>query len=157
MKLLLKQRVFSWFDSYDIYNEQNEVIFIVKGQLSWGHRLIIYDAFMQPIGEIKEEVLTFLPLFRLYDAGVEIGQIKKEFSFFQPKFHLSMNDWEVHGDIWEWEYEVDSLTRGRIMTISKELFHFSDTYVLDIYNSKDALYCLMIVLAIDAIKCSKNN
>ena len=36
MKLLFKQRLFSWFDSYDIYNEAEETIFTVKGKLSWG-------------------------------------------------------------------------------------------------------------------------
>ena len=44
MRLLFKQRFFSWFDSYDIYNEDQKPVFTVKGQLSWGHRLLIYDA-----------------------------------------------------------------------------------------------------------------
>ena len=26
MKLLFKQRIFSWFDSYDIYDENNQII-----------------------------------------------------------------------------------------------------------------------------------
>ncbi len=36
MKLLFKQRLFSWFDSYDIYAENGSVLYEVKGQLSWG-------------------------------------------------------------------------------------------------------------------------
>ena len=36
MKLLFKQRVFSWFDSYDIYGEDGETVFTVQGRLSWG-------------------------------------------------------------------------------------------------------------------------
>lgn len=43
MKLLFKQRFFSWFDSYDIYNEDGQVIYQVEGRLSWGHKLVIYD------------------------------------------------------------------------------------------------------------------
>ena len=39
MKLLFKQRFFSWFDSYDIYNEAGDTVYVVKGQLSWGHCL----------------------------------------------------------------------------------------------------------------------
>jgi uncharacterized protein YxjI len=34
MKLLFKQRFFSWFDSYDIYNEAGDIVYTVKGQLS---------------------------------------------------------------------------------------------------------------------------
>lgn len=38
--------------------------------------------------------------------------------------------------------------------MQKELLNWTDTYVLDIADSADALYCLMVVLAIDAAKCS---
>ena len=44
MKLIFKQRFFSWFDSYDIYSESGETVYTVKGQLAWGHCLKIYDA-----------------------------------------------------------------------------------------------------------------
>ena len=33
MKLLFKQRMFSWFDSYDIYNEAGDAVYEVKGCL----------------------------------------------------------------------------------------------------------------------------
>ena len=36
------------------------------------------------------------------------------------------------------------------------LLNWTDTYVLDVANPKDALYVLMFVLAIDAEKCSRN-
>ncbi len=44
MRLLFKQRLFSWFDSYDIYTEDGSVCYTVKGQLAWGHLLKVYDA-----------------------------------------------------------------------------------------------------------------
>ena len=66
MKLLFKQRMFSWFDSYDIYDEYGEIKYIVKGQLSWGHLLKIYDRNNQEVGYIKERILTFLPKFEIY-------------------------------------------------------------------------------------------
>ena len=34
MKLLFKQRLFSWFDSYDIYDEAGNTAFVVKGELA---------------------------------------------------------------------------------------------------------------------------
>ena len=43
-----------------------------------------------------------------------------------------------------------------VAAVSKEPFHWTDTYVLDITDPKDALYVLMFVLAIDAEKCSRN-
>lgn len=54
MKLLFKQRFFSWFDSYDIYNEAGETVYTVEGKLSWGHCLHILDAAGNHIGTVKE-------------------------------------------------------------------------------------------------------
>ena len=63
MNLLFRQRLFSWFDSYDIYDEAGNTVYTVQGRLSWGHRLEIYDARGEHLGTVKEEVLTFLPRF----------------------------------------------------------------------------------------------
>ena len=60
MKLLFKQRFFSWFDSYDIYNEAGETVYTVEGKLSWGHRLEIYSADHIHLGTVKEEILTLI-------------------------------------------------------------------------------------------------
>ena len=66
MKLLFKQRLFSWFDSYDIYDEAGNTVYVVKGQLSWGHKLVIYDAYGNEVGMVVQKVLTFLPKFEIY-------------------------------------------------------------------------------------------
>ena len=84
MKLLFKQRMFSWFDSYDIYDEAGNSVYTVEGKMSWGHRLVIYNAYKEEIGEIKEEVFTFLPRFRMYMNDECFGMIEKELSFFKP-------------------------------------------------------------------------
>ena len=36
------------------------------------------------------------------------------------------------------------------------LFNRTDTYVIDVLDSQDALVALMLVLAIDAEKCSRD-
>ena len=157
MKLLFKQRLFSWFDSYDIYDENNLPVYHVQGKLSWGHCLQIYDQTQNHIGTIKEEVLTFLPKFNMYLGEQYIGKIYKEFSFFKPVFHLDCNDWKIQGDWLEWDYQIDTSQGQLIATVSKEVFHLTDTYVLDIILPQNAIYVLMIVLAIDAEKCSRQN
>ena len=154
MQLLFKQRLFSWFDSYDIYDEAGNTVYTVKGKLSWGHLLEIYDRFDNHIGTVQERVLTFLPKFLMYINGQEIGEIRKELTFLKPKFTLDCNGLTVDGDWLEWDYRVKDSSGSLIMTASKEFLRFTDTYVLDIVREEDALLCLMIVLAIDAANCS---
>lgn len=156
MKLLFKQRLFSWLDSYDIYDENGDVIFEVKGELSWGHKLKIYDKNGVHVGTVKEEIFTFLSKFNLYLYDQYVGQIKKEFTFFKPSFILDCNNWYVEGDFFEWDYQIIDDQDNVVAVIDKQLFNFTDTYQLEIFNSKDAIYVLMIALAIDAQKCSRN-
>ncbi len=157
MKLLFKQRIFSWFDSYDIYNEAGETVYTVKGQLSWGHCLKVYDARGYEIGTVQEKIFTFLPKFEIYLGDRYAGCICKDFSFFSHKFDVDFNGWHVEGDFFGWDYDVLDYEGRCIATISKELLHWSDTYVIDVRDPQDALCALMLVLAIDAEKCSNDN
>ena len=70
MKLLFKQRIFSWLDSYDIYDEKGETVYTVKGQLSFGHKLFIYNKYGEHIGTIKEEILRKFLGMGLSDRGL---------------------------------------------------------------------------------------
>lgn len=153
MYLRFKQRLFSWFDSYDIYNEDGSTAYVVQGELSWGHRLQIYDAAGRPVGRVQERVLSLLPRFEMYLGEQSVGMIRKEFTFFRPRFQLDCNGWEVEGDVFGWDYTVWD-GRRVVMRLSKELWNWTDTYTMDIDRPQDALCCLMIVLAIDAAKCS---
>ena len=157
MKLLFKQRFFSWFESYDIYDETGATLYTVKGQLSWGHCLKIFDAAGYEIGTVKERILTFLPKFEIYLGKQYIGCISKEFTFFKPKYNIDCNGWQIEGNFFEWDYTIRNRCGQNIATVSKELFNWTDTYVIDVYDPGDALCALMLVLAIDAEKCSRNN
>lgn len=157
MKLLFKQRLFSWFDSYDIFDEAGNTMFVVKGELSWGHLLRIYDANGTELGYIKEKVLTWLPKFEMYIGDQYAGCISKEFTFFKPKFDIDYNGWHVEGDCFEWNYSILNSAGQGVASVSKKLWNWTDTYVIDVYNQHDALCALMLVLAIDAEKCSRKD
>lgn len=156
MKLLFKQRFFSWLDSYDIYNEVGETVYTVKGQLAWGHCLKIFDRMEREVGTVRERVLTFLPKFEMYLGQQYLGCICREFSFFHPRFTLDCNGWQVYGDWMEWDYSVTDRTGKEIATVSRELWHWTDTYTLNVADPADALGVLMVALAIDAEKCSRS-
>lgn len=157
MKLLFKQRFFSWFDSYDIYGEDGVTLYTVEGQLSWGHCLKIFDPQGNELGMVKERVLTWLPKFELYQKGSYIGCISKEFSFLKPRYEIDYMGWRVEGDFMEWDYRVEDRSGNTVAAVSKQLFNWTDTYAIDVYDPQDALAALMLVLAIDAEKCSRGN
>lgn len=157
MRMYFKQRLFSWFDSYDIYDEWGNVLYVVKGQLSWGHCLKIFDTYGNEVGIVKERVITFLPKFEVYLRDRYLGCISKRFTFFKPQYDIDYNGWHIDGSFMEWDYKITDAMGGMVASISKELFHMTDQYVIDVSNPEDSLIALMFVLAIDAEKCSRND
>ncbi len=157
MKLLFKQRFFSWFDSYDIYFEDGSVAFRVEGKLAWGHKLHILDRDGNHIATVKEEVITLLPRFKLFVGDELIGRVRKKFTFFKPSFILDFNGWRVDGNFFEWNYSVCDASGNLVATVDKKLFNLTDTYVIEVADPENSLYALMVTLAIDAAKCSSGN
>ena len=154
MKLLIKQSVFLWTDTFDVYDQEGTPRYFVKGEFfSLGHKLHVYDQNGQEIGVIREKLMSFMPVFEIESQGVYMGRVEKKFTFFRPKYELDYKGWRVEGDFMNWEYDVyDQCTS--VVHITKEPFHWGDTYVLDFANPEDEQMGLLLVLAIDAANCT---
>ena len=124
--------------------------------MSFGHCLMVMDKNGEHVGTLKEKVFHFLPQFEIYEKDAMIGTVQKEFSFLTPKFHVDFNGWNVEGNFWEWDYSIKDAYGKTVASIGKEIVRWTDTYVIDVVEEKDALYALMLALAIDAEKCSRN-
>lgn len=155
MKYLIKQKFFSWFDSFDVTDESGRIIYTVKGRLDWGHNLHFFDAYGNDIASVREKVLTWLPKFELTIGGQNAGWIRREFSWFHPRYQIDLNGWQVEGNFLEWDYQVTGPLNQPIATISKDLWHWTDHYVIDVPDDRNALPVLMLVVAIDAEKCTR--
>lgn len=155
MQLRFKQRMFSWFDSYDIYDEDGNTVYTVEGKLAWGHLLKIYDAEGTEVGKVEEEILAWLPKFELYKGKKHIGTLEKEVTLFKPRYTIDFNGWRINGDWTEWDYTIVDADGAEVATISKELFEWTDTYFINVEDAENALCALMVTLAIDAEKCSR--
>ena len=158
MQLRIRQKVFSWTDSFEVYDASGAPRYEVRAEFfSLGHRLHVYEKSTgREVGMIRERLFTLLPTFEIEKDGYICGTIRKKFTFFAQNYEVDYRDWQVEGDFMGWDYRV--LQNGTaVMTISKELFRWSDTYVLNIHNPADEVAGLLLVLAIDAANCSHNN
>jgi uncharacterized protein YxjI len=156
MKLLFKQRAFSWFDSYDVYDESGNTVFVVKGQFSWGKCLKIYDRSENEVATVQQRPFCWFPTFEVYIGEEYAGCVRKEFSLFSPRFTIDYKGWDVEGHYFEWDYEIYDSVGDRKAVISKELFNWTDTYSIDVRDESDALSALALVIAIDAEKEQRN-
>lgn len=157
MKLLIKQRVFSWTDTYDVFDEYENPKYFIKAEfLSLGHRIHVYEKSTGlEVGAIYQKLLTLLPQFIIEKNGLTVGVIQKKFTLFRPKYEIDFNGWQIEGDFLGWNYDVKS-GFSNAMHISKEPFHWGDTYVINYQNPADELMGLLLVIAIDAANSSSD-
>ena len=155
MRLLIKQRIIAWSDTYDIYDEKGEVKYFVAAKIiAMSHQLYVYDKEHREVGVVKERLFQLLPVFDIEMNGVRKGSIRKKFSFACPKYEVDFNGWRVEGECFGLEYDVYQGSNC-VVHISKELFAWGDTYVLDFADPADELMGLLLVIAIDAANCTE--
>ena len=107
MKLYMKQKVFSWADTFTVKDSMGEDKYFIKGELfSWGKKLHVYDRSGREVAFIRQKLWTFMPRYMVSVNGTDVAEIVKEFTFLRPKYSIIGPGWEVDGSFWEHDYEV---------------------------------------------------
>ena len=157
MKLLIREKVFSWSDTFTVTDEAGNDRYRVEGEVfSLGKKLHVTDMNGNEVAYIEQKIWSLLPRYLVYVNGAEIARVMREFTFFVPKYTVEGAGWDVEGDFWEHAYTV---TRHGtpIVSIVKEWFTWGDCYILDIADPADEITALALVLAIDCAVEAKND
>lgn len=157
MKLLIKQRFFTLTDNYNVFAEDGDVRYEVEAEFfTLGHKLHVYDKRTgREVGAIHEKLFNLMPTFQIVVDGQVVGTIRRKFTFFRENYEVDYRGWDVEGDFMGWDYRVLEGERT-VLSITKELFNWTDTYVLRYDRAADELPGLLLVIAIDAANCSRN-
>ena len=155
MQMLVKQRVFSWTDSYDVYDESGRPRYFVKAEFFvLGHQIHVYEKETgREVGSIHQKLFAWMPTFEIVIDGRVRGTVRKKFTFFSENYEVDYRGWNVEGDFLGWDYRVMQ-GNTEVMSISKELFRWGDTYSLRYSNPAYEMPGLLLVIAIDAANCS---
>lgn len=161
MQLHIRQRIFSWGDSYDVYDETGEARYEVRSAIfSLGHQIHVYDKRAderhEEVGCIRQKLFTLMPTFEIEIGGQVMGTIRRKFTLLRQNYEVDYMGWDVEGDFIGWDYRVLNGPR-EILTISKQWLSWSDTYTLRYGNPADEIPGLLLVLAIDAANCSHDD
>ena len=157
MKLYMKQKIFSWSDTFTVKDAAGEDRYFIEGEVfSFGKKLHVYDRSGREVAFIHQKLWSFLPRYMVAVNGIDVAEIVKEFTFLRPKYSILGPGWDVSGSFWEHDYEV--MENGRpIVTIRKAWMTWGDTYELDIADPGNEVMALAVVLAIDCVLDAQQN
>ena len=82
MRYLIKEKIFSFSDSFDIMDENQDPIYRVVGQiLSLGNKLTLYSLDGRELLRIEERLMSFLPKYEIFAGSELLARINKELTF----------------------------------------------------------------------------
>lgn len=154
--LVINRHQSNWKDKFDVYDENRDVKYTVKGK----HRWHIYDSKGNEIGTVTEK-RTFLrspislnlhPIDFIIKIGAKkVATIQYRLTFGKRNYKIDFNNWRIDGNVFGWKYKIFN-GNEEIANVSQKLLHFGDTYVINFSEPKNELVLLMLVIALDASK-----
>ncbi len=155
MRYLLKQRLISMGDDFDILDENDQKAFHVDGRaFSIGDKLSFQDASGNELLYIKQRLLAWGPTYEFHRGNQVVAVVKKKhFTLFSAKFSIDVpgpDDLEAKGNFLDLEY---TFVRGNreVAQVSKRWFSFRDTYGVEIATAEDDILILASAVVIDMI------
>lgn len=150
MKLYVKQKFLSLADSYNVYDENNQVFYYIKGNVfTITNRMEMFDKNNNLLYIIKHKIFDILPTINIFDYNKKlIFNVKKKFTILKPKFKVNFlnNDYYIEGDILSWNFKVYKKNEV-IGHVKKKIINFTDTYEIDtIDEERDLMVCLTVCI-----------
>lgn len=146
MRYVMKQKLFSWGDDFQIKDDSGRDAFFVDGKaFSFGDQLSFQDTAGNELAFIKQKLLAWGPTYEIYRGGQLYAVVKKKlFTFFKCRFTVDVpgpDDLEAEGDFLDHEY---TFSRGgvAVASVSKRWFSWTDTYGVDIAAGEDDVLIL---------------
>ena len=166
-RLIIAQKPYTFKESFKIFDERENVKYIVKGKLvSATHNLTVYDTNGKVVlGSVREKLISLRSPFSLEAhpqdfvieiGGKKLGKMKSRFALGKRKFRFTFNNWNLEGNILGLKYKVLD-GKEKVMEVGEKILTIGNVYYVDITNPDNELLCILILLAIDSSHTSKLN
>jgi len=159
LRFVVKQKILTFSDDFIIYDQNKRPAYKVYGQLfTLGNKLTIHSMGNGDEIYIKQKIFKLLPEYHLYRNGVNLAVIRKDFTFFKPKFSIDSPSgyYKVSGDFFNYNFKISK--DGRIVTtVGKKFFAMKDTYTVDIVEGEDESLLLAMCIVIDQVFHDNNH
>ncbi|MEW4305775.1 LURP-one-related/scramblase family protein [Rossellomorea marisflavi] len=156
-QLYMKQKVFSIGEKFTVKDQDELDRYYVEGSfMRFPKTFSIMDTGREEVALITKKMLSFLPTFFVEVEGKEVLTIKKEFSFFKPRYTIDAAGIEVSGNWWDMNFQV--FEHGEVVgDVAKEWFSWGDSYRVNVHKENMEKVMIALVVAIDCVKADEKS
>ena len=150
---LVKQKFRLGGERFDIKDDRGVVNYQVEGSFfQIPKTFTIYDAYGEQVSEISKEFFTLLPRFTIQLRNGSNFVIRKKLTFFRDKYEFDNLGLRIEGNIWDLNFKLLDDRDQVIAEIRKEIFHFTSTYTVTVYEDSYADLVISLCVAIDYVE-----
>lgn len=153
----MKNQLLSLKRDFNLKDDDGNEVYQIKNKwLSIGQQFRIIDlAQDKEVAQVKEQIIDLTPTVDVYDGdGNKVTEIRKKITLFRDNYKVTSLDWEVKGDILDFDFRIEDENGDRIAHIDRKLISIRDTFVIDIEDHvPDDLVPIIlgVVMAIDLV------
>ena len=150
---LVKQKFRLGGERFDIKDDRGVVNYQVEGSFfQIPKTFTIYDAYGEQVSEISKEFFTLLPRFTIQLRDGSNFVIRKKLTFLRDKYEFDDLELRIEGNIWDLNFKLLDDRDQVIAEIRKEIFHFTSTYNVTVYEDSYADLVISLCVAIDYVE-----
>lgn len=152
-RFVMKQRWFSFGDSYAVRDAANEEVLRIKGKVfSIGNQLSVQDMEGDELAVIDQKLLHWGRTYEIWRHGRLAAVVRKAvFTMVHCKFTVDVpgpDDLIAEGNFWDNEYAFRRHGQ-RVASVSREFFSWADTYGIDVPHGEDPILIIASAVVID--------
>ena len=150
---LVKQKFRLGGERFDIKDDRGNIDYQVEGSFfQIPKSFTIYDAQGQTVSQISKIFLTFLPRFEIKLSDGTSFYIRKKLTFFRDKYEFDDLGLRIEGNIWDLNFKLLDNRDQVVAEITKELFHLTSTYQVNVYDEAYSDLVISLCVAIDYVE-----
>lgn len=152
-RFVMKQKWFSFGDSYGVRDAADEEVLKIKGKVFCiGHQLSLQEPGGRELAFIDQKMLHWGPTYEIWRAGRLAAVVKKAiFTLVHCKFTVDVpgpDDLVAEGNFWENEYTFRRHGQ-RVASVSRKYFSLTDAYGIDVPYGEDPILIIASAVVID--------
>ena len=153
-QLYFKQKVFKITDSYDVFDENDDVLYHVEEDLKFlGFTVNVTDPSGEYVFSIDKEIFNFLPKFNINFRDGSNIVMQSRFNLFKREIDIDSGglDLTFVGDWFDLDFQI--VKGGEIIAqINKKFLSFADTYTIGVYDEYYIDVVLAVTIGVDCLK-----
>ncbi len=156
MRYMIKQKMLSLGDSFDIKDDDGQSSFKVKGKLlSLRDKMILTDVDGKEVATITRKLISLQPTFLIHRHNKLEARLWKKRTLIRQKFGFdgpAMKGVTLQGNIWDSEYTFKRKGKS-LAKVSRKFWSLSDTYGVHILDDDaDIVMVMASAIALDMLR-----